>query len=205
MSLKDFVRSGGRKRPGPVCYEIPLSAIAEQLPFELMKTGMWWIWRSSRQADHTPYCDSALPDKRTPTLLTPDSAAAFAAEFAEHDDEFSRWMLVVGGNGSPPGVLLSAAQMQGEIEGFSQAANTSLEAIIFQIGDSPNEEFVVGSVPSPTAMTLLESLAERVGTRLDRLRTTPGRGVLDRVLNGIRAEEAHMPDQPFTGGYPNRG
>jgi hypothetical protein len=118
MSLKDFVRSGGRKRPGPVCYEIPLSAIAEQLPFDLMKTGMWWIWRSSRQADHTPYCDSALPDKRTPTLLTPDSAAAFAAEFAEHDDEFSRWMLVVGGNGSPPGVLLSAAQMQGRSKVF---------------------------------------------------------------------------------------
>ncbi len=135
MSLKDFLHSGGRRHPEPICYEMPLSAIAEQLPFELLKTGMWWIWRSSRQSDRTPYGDPTLPDERGPTLLTPDSAAAFAAEFSEHDDEFSRWVLVVGGNGSPSEVLSSPARMQNEIKGFSQSANTCLEAIIFQIGD----------------------------------------------------------------------
>ena len=64
----------------------------------------------------------------------------------------------------------------------------------FQIGDSPNEEFVVGTVPLPTAMTLLESVAERVGRKLNRLRTSPGSRVLDRVLNGLGAKGVPTPN-----------
>lgn len=42
-------RLGRSNRLNPVAYKIPLLTIGDQLPFDLLSTGMWWVWQSSRK------------------------------------------------------------------------------------------------------------------------------------------------------------
>ena len=167
-----------------VCYQISLFTIAEQLPLELLRTGMWWVWDSVRNADET-HRDPALPDLRPLTLLTPDSAAAFAGDFTEHDEEYRRWMLIVGGTNGSGQAVLDPDKLKKELEAFSESAETCVTAVIFQIGDSLYDEFVVDSVPSPAWRDLLQSLSERLGTTMNQLRTSDGKRVIKRVLVGL--------------------
>ena len=171
--LLGFDRPNQRKL---VCYEISLFALVEQLPLELLQTGMWWVWTSCSNL--------ALPD-RPVTLLTPDSAAAFAGDFAEHDDECRRWMLIVGGANGTAKAVLDHDRFKKELQAFSEFAETCVSVVIFQIGDSPYEEFVVDSMLSATVRELLQGLSEHVGTTMDRLRTSSGERVLKRVLRGL--------------------
>jgi len=46
MSLAELLGFDRPNRRKLVCYEIPLVNIAEQLPLELLRTGMWWVWTS---------------------------------------------------------------------------------------------------------------------------------------------------------------
>lgn len=182
MSLANLLGCDRPNRRKLVCYEIALSTIAQQLPLELLRTGMCWVWESGRNADGTSGCDPALPDRRPLTLLTPDSAVAFAGDFAEHGEEYWRWMLIVGGANAAEQAMLDPDKLKKELEAFSESAETSVSVVIFQIGDSPYEEFVVESVVSPALGDLLQSLSERLGTATNQLKTSSGARVLKTVL-----------------------
>jgi hypothetical protein len=176
MSLAKLLGFERPTRRKLVCYEIPLFNIAEQLPLELLRTGMWWVWKSVSNLE--------LPD-RPLTLLTPDSAAAFARDFAEHDEEYRRWMLIVGGTNGSEQAILDPDALKKELQAFSESAETRVTAVIFQIGDSEYEEFIVDSALSATLRQLLQGLSEQVGTTPDHLGTSSGERVLKRVLRGL--------------------
>ena len=95
-----------------------------------------------------------MPD-RPLTLLTSDSAAASAGDFAEHDEEYRGWMLIVGGRNGSEHAVLAPDKLKKEFQAFSQSAETRVTALIFQIGDSEYEELVVDSIPSATLRELL--------------------------------------------------
>jgi hypothetical protein len=176
MSLAKLLGFNRPNKRKPVCYEIPLDTLAEQLLLELLRTGMWWVWTSCSNLE--------LPD-RPLTLLTPDSAAAFAGDFAEYDGEYRRWMLIVGGTNGSEQAILDPDKIKKELQAFSELTQTCVSAVIFQIGDSPYEEFVVDSVPSRVLRDLLQRLSEHVGTTTNRLRTSSGKNVIKRVLVGL--------------------
>ena len=106
MSLAKLLGFDRPHRRNLECHEISLFTIAEQLPLELLRTGMWWVWGNVRNADETH------------RLLT--------------------------------------------------ICRNLCRRIIFQIGDSQYDEFVVGSVPSPARRDLLQSLSERLGTTMNQ-------------------------------------
>jgi len=186
MSLAKWLRLHRPSRNKLTCYEIPLLTIAQQLPLELLQADMWWVWTSTRSHPDEAHPDPALPDVRPLTLLTPDSAAAFADDFAEHDDEwYRRWILIVGGtNGSRPAGL-DQDELKKELQAISESAETCVSVVIFPIGDSEHEELVVDSKPHENLKELVRGVSERVGVTANRLRTSDGGGVMKRVLLGL--------------------
>jgi hypothetical protein len=184
MPIDRFLGLARSNRRKLVSYEISLLTIAERLPFELMRTGMWWVWQSSRTMDGRPRSDPSLPDERAPTLLTEDSASAFAREFAEQDDEFRRWILIVGGNDTARAVV-DPEQLKRELKAFSEFRDNCLSAVIYQTCDMSYDEFVVDSVVPPAAQELLQVLSDDLGTTPKRLITSSGESVLKRILRGL--------------------
>ena len=81
--------------------------------------------------------------------------------------------------------MLDPDKFKKELQAFSESAETYVSVVIFQIGDSEYEEFVVDSTPDATRRDLLQGLSQHVGTTMDRLRTSSGERVLKRVLRGL--------------------
>jgi len=94
-------------------------------------------------------------------------------------------MLIVGGTNDTAQAVLDPDRFKKEIQAFSEFTETCVSVVIFQIGDSPYEEFVVDSMPSATLRELLQGLSEHVGTTMGRLRISSGKNVIKRVLHGL--------------------
>jgi hypothetical protein len=108
----------------------------------------------------------------------------FAREFAERDDEWRRWIAVVGVSGDPMKTVLDPARIEKEIHAFSDCGGSRLRAIIVQVGDSPYEEFIVGRMLAPSLLRLLQLWSERLETTVGRLQKRSGKRALKRTLLG---------------------
>lgn len=70
---------------GPLSHKIPL-LFAQQLPDDLLETGMTWVWESVGQGPSWAAYDPGLPDRETLTQLTRENAAIFTREFVQSDE-----------------------------------------------------------------------------------------------------------------------
>lgn len=173
---------GAGPAQGPLSYKIPLFEFAQQLPGDLLGTGMTWVWESAGQGPGWAAYDSGLPDRETLTQLTRENAAIFARESVQSDEEYRRWFVAYGGDGELLDMASNRAEVRKELESFSESRQSRLSALLMQVGDSPYEEFVVSPTATPVLQGLLELWCGRMGTTVDRLDRSPGRTLLRRTL-----------------------
>ncbi len=167
---------------GPLSYKIPLFEFAQQLPGDLLESGMTWVWESAGQGpDWTAY-DPELPDRETLTRLTPANSAIFTREFVQFHAEYRRWFVAYGGNVGLGVIASDKAGVREELEPFSESRESRIGAVLFQAGHSPYEEFVVSPTAPPVLEQLLQIWCERMGTTVDRLDRWSGRTLLRRTL-----------------------
>jgi hypothetical protein len=104
-------------------------------------------------------------------------------DFVERDDEFRRSLLIVGGGLDNSQAVLDPVQLWKELRGLSEGTETCVSALIFQVGDSPYDEFVIDSTPHKVVSDLLQALSRCLGVTPAAIKRESGRSVLRRVLS----------------------
>lgn len=166
----------------PVSYKIPVFEYAQQLPSDLLETGMSWVWESAGHGPDWSAHDPGLPDREMLTQLTRENGAIFTREFIQSDEEYRRWFVAYGGNSELLNIAPDRAKVRMELEAFSESRQSCLAAILLQVGDSPYEEFVVSPTLSLALQQLLQLWCERLGTAVAQLDRRSGRTLLRRTL-----------------------
>ena len=182
---------GGGK--GPVAYRLPLDWFEVQLPGDLLGSGLYWVWESSRGFKAV---QASLPDERGPTVLTAELAPVFSAEIGEYYLEAHRELTVFA---TAVPVALSAAELTGAIRAFAKSGEGPLMAILYQPPQGPSEVFVPQAL-SRVMDRLLTLWAERLGKPMNQIERTEGGDMLRRIfLNKEALAAGAIKGFPVTG------
>ena len=163
------------KAKGPVAYRLPLDWFEVQLPADLLGSGLYWVWESSRafKAVH-----ASLPDEREPTVLTSELAPVFSAEIGEYCLETHREVTVFA-TAAP--VVLSAEELTAAIRTFAKSGEGPLVAILYQQPQGSSEVFVPQELSDAMAR-LLTTWAERLGKPMREIERAGGGDMLRRIF-----------------------
>lgn len=164
-------------RPGqePIDYAVPMSWFDQQLPQDLLATGLYWVWESSRggKAAHP-----GVPSHRPPTALTPALAPEITKEIGEYDGEIGREFVAFA---TVERIELNAAQLLAAIRAFARSGAGPLVAVLYQDPAGPGH-FLIASAPLPTLSDLLETWASRLGKPSTEIQKSSGRSLLKRLF-----------------------
>ena len=159
----------------PIAYQLPLTWFDQQLPHDLLDTGLSWVWESSRGGKAA---NPNVPARRPPAILTPELAPMVSAEIGEYDGEVGRAFLAFA---TAEQLLLDGAQRVNAIRAFSKSGAGPLVAIIYQAPEGPSE-FFIGRTPPPALTELLETWAARLGKPVNMIAKQPGAALLRRLF-----------------------
>ena len=160
---------------GPLAYRVPLDWFEAQLPGDLLSTGLYWVWESSRGFKGGR---PTLPESRSMTVLTPELAGALSAEIGEYYLEAHREVTAFATAGP---MVLSAEGLQQAIRAFASKGAGPLVAVLYQPSQGAAEVFLPQLLPDPLAR-LLGTWAERLGKPVDKIERVPGGAILKRIF-----------------------
>jgi len=171
--LKRLLGGGARD---PIAYQLPLAWFDQQLPGDLLDSGLHWVWESSRGGK---VGSRGVPERRRPTRLTRGMGPALTAELGEYDGDIGRSFIAFA---TEQPMNLGAQQLIEAIREFSKSSAGPLVAILFNGDPAGPSEFLVGRTPLPVLSQLLETWAARLGKPVDQISRAPGRALLRRVF-----------------------
>ena len=174
--MLNFVKRLWSGPSDPIAYQLPLAWFDQQLPGDLLATGLHWVWESSRGGRAAR---PNVPEHRLPAILTQELAPDITAELGEYEGDLGRAFIAFA---TALPMEMRAAELVDAIRKFANTSAGPLQAILYQEPEGPST-FFVGRTPPVALIHLLETWAARLGKPVDGLEKQPkGGAILERIF-----------------------